>query len=159
MIAKDVVKSLVILTSDYCNEAVDEIIKLASSGISKTKVYLKYLEDTDPSMDLFLEKEDFDQKKGRAQDIYDKQSKRITYAGLDVEILKPHFGIASEEVLRLERQLGLDIIIIAAPKRSIYRRILYGAHFSTEVARKAKTPTLVVEPSSAGRILVACPQQ
>jgi nucleotide-binding universal stress UspA family protein len=158
MIAKDVAKSLVILTSDYCNEAVDEVIKLASSSISKTKVYLKYLEDTDPSMDLFLKKEDFDEKKGRAHEICDKQSKRIIYAGLDVEVLKPYFGIASEEILRVEKQLGLDIIIIAAPKRSIWRRVLRGLHFSYEIAHKAMTPTLIVEPSSARRILVACPQ-
>jgi len=159
MIAKDVIKSLVILTSDCYTEAVDEIIQLASSSIIKTKVYLKFLEDTDPSMDLFLKKEDYDEKKGLAQEICDKQSKRIVNAGLDAEILKPHFGIASEEILRVEQQLGLDIIIVAAPGRSIYRKILHGAHFSKKVARTALTPTLIVEPASTSRTLVACPQQ
>src|SRR4030042_452778 len=124
MIAKDIVKSLVVLTPDYYNEAVDGVIKLASSSLSETIVYLKYIENTDPSMDLYLEKKDFDKKKEQAQAIYGKQAKRIMDAGLSVEVLQPHFGIAVEEILRVEKQLGLDIIIMAVPKRSIYRRIL-----------------------------------
>ena len=144
---KDTAKSLVVLTSDYSKEAVDEIIKLASSGLAGTKVYLKYVEDEDPAIDVYLEKEDFDEKKRMAQEIYEKQSKRITDAGLDVEVLEPHFGIAWEEILRVEKRLGFDIIIIAAPARSIKRRILKGTHFSRKVARKAATTTLIVKPS------------
>lgn len=150
IITQDTVKSLVILTSDYCNnEAVDEVIKLASSRVAKTIVYLKYLEDSDPSKDSHLEKEDFDERKQQARKIYAKHIKSITDAGLDVEVLKPHFGIASEEILRVERQLGLDIIIIPAPKRSFYKRIWKGVHFSEEISRKAMTPTLIVNPITA----------
>lgn len=145
IIAKDVVKSLVILASDYCNnEAVDEAIKLTSSGIARTTVYLKYVEDTDPSKDIHLEKEDYDERKKRAQKKYAKYSQRIIDAGLEVEVLKPHFGIAVEEILRVEKQLGFDIIIIAAPRRSIFGRILKGAHFSEKISRTTTTPTLIV---------------
>ena len=156
MIARDVVKSLVVLTSDYSGEAVDEVIKLASSGLNKTLVYLKYVEDSNPTMDLYLKKEDFDEKKKRAQKLCNEQSKKILNAGLDVEVLQPHFGIASEEILRVEKQIGLDIIIIVAPERSIYQRLLRGGHFSEEVVRKAMTPTLVVKPALARTAAEAC---
>ena len=151
MIARDVVKSLIVLTSDCYEEAVDEIIKLASSGLYKTLVYLKYVEDSNPAMDLYLKKEDFDEKKKRAQKLCDEQCRKILNAGLNVEVLQPHFGIASEEILRVEKQIGLDIIIIVAPERSIYQRLLRGGHFSEEIVRKAMTPTLVVKPALAGR--------
>lgn len=154
MILKDIVKALVVLTPDYFDEPVDEVIMLASSSPAKTLVYLKYFENADPAKYRYLDKMDYDKKKEQAHALYEKQSKRIRDAGLDVDILQPHFGIAAEEILRVERELGLDIIIIAVPKRSIYRRILNGVHFSEEVSRKAITPILLVEQSTSQRIFV-----
>lgn len=152
----NIVKFLVILTSDYYDEVVDEVIKLASSSFSKAKVYLKYFENTDPSMDVHLNKDDYDDMKKRAQEICDRQIKRMGDAGLDMELLSPHFGIASQEILRIEKQLRLDRIIIVSPKRSIYKKILKGKHFSEEIIHKATTPTLIVRPSSKSNILVTC---
>ena len=154
MIARDVVKSLVVLTSDSCTEAVDEVIKLASSSRSKTVVYLKYVEDSDPTLNLYLKKEDFDKKRWQAQEICTEQSKRIMDAGLEVEVLPPYFGIAAEEIARVEKQIGLDIIVIAAPERSTYQRILNGAHFSEDVIRRVMTPTLIIKPAPARRVRI-----
>ena len=154
MIARDVVKSLVVLTSDSCTEAVDEVIKLASSSRSRTVIYLKYVEDSDPALDIYLKKEDFDKKRLRAQEIYAEQSKRITDAGLEVEVLEPYFGIAAEEIERVSKQIGLDIIVIAAPERSTYQRILNGAHFSEDVVRRVMTPILIIKPAPARRVRI-----
>lgn len=156
MIVKDIVKTLVVLTPDYFNEPVDEVIKLASSNLyeSKTVVYLKYFENADPAIYRYLEKDEFDYKKEQAQAVCEKQGRRIRDAGLNIEILQPHFGIAAEEILRVEKQVGLDMIIIAVPKRSIIRRILEGVHFSQEVSRKAMTPILLLEQPTACKIFV-----
>jgi len=150
MVANDEARSLVVLTSDSCDLAVDQIIKLTSSGCLKTRVYLKYVEDSDPTLDIYLKKEDFDKKRTRAQEICEKQSKRIMDAGLDVEVLEPYFGIVAQEIFRVEKKLGLDIIVVVAPKMSIYKRMLNGGHFTDELLRKATTPVLVIKTAAAG---------
>jgi len=150
MVVKDEARSLVVLTSDSCDLAVDQIIKLTSSGRIKTRVYLKYVEDSDPTIDIYLKKEDFDKKRKRAQEICEKQSKRVMSAGIDVEVLEPYFGIAAQEILRVEKQLGFDIMVVVAPKMSIYKRILSGRHFTEELSRRATTPILVVKTAPEG---------
>lgn len=152
MIAKDVVKTLVVLSPDCNSVAVDEVIKLSASGLAKTMVYLMYVEDSDPALDIYLKEKDFDEKRRRAQEICQISSKKITDAGLDVQVLQPHFGIAVEQISRIDRQLGLDIIIIAAPERSTYKRILHGSHFSEDVVRNISTPTLIVKPSTGSKV-------
>jgi len=155
MIARDILKTLVVLTSeDYCDEAVDKAIELASSNRCETVVYLKYVEDSDPIVDIYLKKEDFDKKRNRARGTIERQSKRIIDAGLRVEVLEPYFGIASQEIMRVEKQIGLDLIVIAAPEISTFQRILKGAHFSEDLVRRVMTPTLVVKAAPSRRIRV-----
>ncbi|MBT4512483.1 MAG: universal stress protein, partial [Chloroflexi bacterium] len=67
-------------------------------------------------------------------------------AGLEVEVLPPHFGIAAEEILRTERQIRPDMIIIEAPWLSAFRR-LFNRDFSERIVRQAKAPVLTVRPT------------
>lgn len=148
MNGNDLIKVLVVLNPNFGCEAVDKIIELVHSGLTKITVYMKYVVDMDPVAGLYIKEEQFTKMRKKGQEIIEQQVKRLQDAGLDVEILPSHFGIATEEILRVEKQIKPDLVVTSAPVLSTFRRLLTG-DFSENVVRKAKVPVLTVRPTSA----------
>lgn len=142
------VKALIVLTQDSGCLAMGQVIELVRSGLTRTIVYLKYVVDMDPVAGLHIKEEQFDRMREKAQQIVGQQAEELKKAGLEVGILPPHFGIAAEEILRVEEQIEPDVIVIVAPTSSTFKRLLMGRDFSEEVVRTARTPVLTVRPTS-----------
>ena len=143
--ATETARFLVVLRPEFGSKGVDRIIALAHSGLSKAKVFLEYVEDMDPLDGLYVDDAYFDSLRQKGHDILDPQVKRIRDAGLDVEVLPSYFGIAAEEILRVEKQIQPDVVVVDVPQYSAFRR-LFNRDFSDEVVRKAKAPVLAIGP-------------
>lgn len=65
-------------------------------------------------------------------------------AGLDVEELVAH-GEAASEIVRVAKERGVDLIVIASHGRTGLGRILFGST-AESVVRHASCPVLVVKP-------------
>jgi len=142
-------RALVVLSPKAGGEAVDRIMELVESGALKTTVYVKYVVDMDPVLSVYFQDTQFDAMKMEGQRIVDCEANRLRDRGIQVEVLPSHFGIAAEEVLRVEKQIRPDLIVIGAPRTSRVRRLLW-ADFSTDVVRQAISPVLTVRPQGDG---------
>jgi len=138
------VKALVILDPRVSPEAIDRVARFACSGVTKCKVYVKYVVDMDPIAGLYLHDAHFDKMRKEGRDIVGRQVDMLHDSGVDVEVLPSHFGMAAEEILRVEEQMRPDIIVVAAPQASALRRLLQG-DFREDVVRKANAPVLTVK--------------
>lgn len=139
-------KALVVVRPGFSGEGVDRIIDLACSDIGKTKVYLKYVGDMDPVDGLYLDEEYFGKLREKGQAALNPQIRKLQAAGLEVEVLPPHFGIAAEEILRVEKAIKPDVIVTEAPRLSAFRR-LFNRDFTERVIRQATAPVLTVRPT------------
>lgn len=147
MNGKNEVKALAVLSPDGC-EAIDRVIEFADSGLAKYKVYLKYIVDIDPIAELYFKDGQFDRLRKEGQEIVDPQITRLRNCGVDVEVLPFHFGIAAEEILRTEKQIQPDIIVVGSSRTSTVRRLLWGG-ICEDMVRQAKTPVLIVRSNGA----------
>jgi nucleotide-binding universal stress UspA family protein len=145
------VKALVVLTPKAGCEAIDRIMEFTNYRLAKYRVYLKYIVDIDPMVGLYFKDDHFDRLRKEGQDIVDHQVERLRDFSVDVEVLPFHFGIATEEILRTEKQIQPDIIIVGAPRTSALKRLLAG-DFCEDVVRKANAPVLTVRPSVNNRV-------
>ena len=136
-------KALVVVRPGFNGEGVDRIIDLACSDTGKTKVYLKYVVDMDPIDGLYLGENYFDKLREEVQTKLNPEMTKLEGVGLETEVLRPHFSIAAEEILRVEKTVQPDVIVIEAPRLSTFRR-LFNRDFTDSVIREAKAPVLTV---------------
>lgn len=148
MIGKNEVKALAVLSPKNGCEAIDRVIEFADSGLAKYKVYVKYVVDIDPIAGLYFKDGQFDRLRKEGQEIVDPQITRLRNCGVDVEVLPFHFGIAAEEILRTEKQIQPDIIVVGATRTSTVRRLLWG-DFCEDILRRANTPVVTVRSNGA----------
>ncbi len=137
------VKALVILSPTASGQAIDRVMEIADSGHRSVKLYLKYVVDMDPVAEVFLDERHLERMKKEGRDTVGRQVERLRGRGVDTEVLPPHFGIAAEEILRVEKQIHPDVIVVGAPRTSTVKRLLWG-DFCEEVVRQASTPVLTV---------------
>jgi universal stress protein A len=77
-----------------------------------------------------------------------KISKHKDCSGLKIEEVMTH-GDAASEIVRIAKERGVDLIVIASHGRTGWGRILFGST-AEEVVRHAHCPVLVVKPERAG---------
>ncbi len=128
---------------DYL-KTVDYVINLANS-ITNSKVFILYTVDLDPiPMDEKVEKEFYRKLREEGKKIVENAINRLKNAGVDVEFYDMHFGIAAERILKAEKELAPDLIIMGARGLSTFKKMLLGS-VSEEVTKHAKTPVLIVK--------------
>jgi nucleotide-binding universal stress UspA family protein len=76
-----------------------------------------------------------------------KISKHPDCAGLRIEEVMAH-GDAASEIVRIAKERGVDLIVIASHGRTGWGRILFGST-AESVVRHAPCPVLVVKPERA----------
>lgn len=87
-----------------------------------------------------------DQLEGSAERELPKIAEAEECAGLNVEEVIAH-GDAASEIVRVARERGVDLIVIASHGRTGLGRMLFGST-AESVVRHAPCPVLVVKPPS-----------
>ncbi len=137
-------KILVVLRNDVdYSRTVDYIISLASSMIDP-KIRILYTVDVEPiPTHEETEIKFYSRLRKEGEEIVRGAMNKIKNAGIDVELHDMHFGIAAERILKAERELKPDLIVMGARGLSTFKKMLLGS-ISDEVARKARAPVLIV---------------
>jgi|Deesub1362A_J573_1020465.scaffolds.fasta_scaffold00378_8 nucleotide-binding universal stress UspA family protein len=137
-------KILVVLRNDVDHfRTVNYIINLASSMIDP-KIRILYTVDIEPiPLHEETEMKFYGKLRREGEEIVRNAMDKIKDAGIDVELHDMHFGIAAERILKAERELDPDLIVMGARGLSTFKKMLLGS-ISDEVSRKAKAPVLIV---------------
>ncbi len=137
-------KILVVLRNDVDHSrTVNYIINLASSMIDP-KIRILYTVDVEPiPVDEETEIKFYGKLRREGEKIVRDAIDKIKNAGIDVELYDMHFGIAAERILKAERELNPDLIVMGARGLSTFKKMLLGS-ISDEVSRKARAPVLIV---------------
>lgn len=109
-------------------------------------IYVLYAVDMEvpPVVPENVERELFARLRREGKNIVDACIKQIRSAGIDAEFLDMHFGFAAERILRAERELNPDLIVMCIRGLSMFKKILLGS-VSERVAKEAKAPILLVK--------------
>lgn len=139
-------KILVVINKDYGRKAVDECLRLVQFGLEHPEVHLLYVVDMEPvpALDNGLEKKWYDGLREEASEVIDEEVKRLQDEGIEPEVLAPHFGIAAEAILRAEKMVQPDLIIMSARGLSTLKKFLTGS-ISDSVSKEAKAPVLIAK--------------
>ena len=129
--------------ADYM-KAVENAIYLASG--KNPKIYLLYTVDMElpPVVSEKTEKQIYDRLREEGKQIVERSAEQIRAAGLDVEIIGMHFGFAAERILKAEKEVNPDVIVMSTRGLSTLKKILLGSP-SEEVSKEAKAPVLLVK--------------
>ncbi len=110
----------------------------------KGTIHMIYVEDIEPCpAEALIELEGkCSEIREEGMKILKKLEEKAKSLGFNVEILGVHCGIVSERVLKLEKQLNPDIILVEF-KRSFLGR-LFSTDYVDTLLCKAETPILIV---------------
>ena len=139
-------KILVVINPEYGRKAVNECLQLVQSGLENPEVHLLYVVDIEPMpfLDNGLEKKFYDELRNKGQEVIDEEVRKLKNAGINPEVLPMHFGIAAEAILRAEKTVNPDLIIMASRGLSTLKKFLKGS-VSDRVAKEAKAPLLMAK--------------
>jgi len=139
-------KILVVINPDYGRKAVDTCIKIIQSGINNPEVHLLYTVDMEPvaALDEKLEKKMYDELRSQGGKVIEEEVKKLQNYNVNPEVHPMYFGIATEEILRTEKALEPDLIIMGARGLSTIKKFLMGS-ISEQVSKKAKAPLLIAK--------------
>jgi len=128
---------------DYMR-AIENAIYLASG--KNPKIYLLYTVDMElpPVVPEKTEKQIYDKLREEGRQIVEKSVEQIKAAGIDVEVIGMHFGFAAERILKAEKEIHPDVIVMGSRGLSTLKKILLGSP-SEEVSKEAKAPVLLVK--------------
>lgn len=134
---------LLVLRNDVNNlKAVDCVATLANSD---SKVYILYTVDVEPiPMDDKVEREFYGKLRRDGKKIVEDAMNRLRGAGIDAEFYDMHIGIAAERILKAEKELAPDIIVMGVRGLSMFKKMFLGS-ISEEVTKNARTPILLVK--------------
>ncbi len=141
----EISKILLVLRNDAdYKKAVENAISIASGRNSR--VYVLYAVDMElpPIVPEDIEREVYNRLREEGKKIVDDAVRRLKAAGIEVEEVGMHFGFAAERILRVEKQLKPDLIILSTRGLSTLKKILMGS-VSEEVTKEAKAPVLLVK--------------
>ena len=129
--------------ADY-RKATEEAIQVAMG--SNPKIYLLYAVDVElpPIVSEKVEKQIYDRLRKEGEQIIEECVRKIKDSGIDVEVIGMHFGFAAERILRTEKELKPDLIVLSCRGLSTLKRFLLGS-ISDEVVNEAKVPVLLVK--------------
>lgn len=134
---------LLVLRNDVDNlKAVDYVANLARAD---SKVYVLYVVDVEPiPMDDKVEREFYGKLRREGKEIVEDAINRLRSAGIDAEFYDIHIGIAAEKILKVEKGLAPDIIVMGVRGLSTFKKMFLGS-ISEEVTKNARTPVLLVK--------------
>lgn len=141
----EISKILLVLRNDAdYKKAVENAISIA--GGRNSRVYVLYAVDMElpPIVPEDIEREVYNRLREEGRKIVDDAVRKLKAAGIEVEEVGMHFGFAAERILRVERQLKPDLIILSTRGLSTLKKILMGS-VSEEVTKEAKAPVLLVK--------------
>ncbi len=143
-------KILLVLRNDVDYvKTVDYVVKLAGS-IAKPKIYVLYTVDVEPlPLHEKTEAEFYSKLREEGKGIVDNAIERLRNAGIHAELYDMYFGIASEKILKAEKELQPDLILLCARGLSTFKKLLSGS-VSDVVLEKAEKPVVIIRPN--GRI-------
>ncbi|RLI89017.1 MAG: hypothetical protein DRO98_01940 [Archaeoglobales archaeon] len=129
--------------ADY-RKATENAIQIAAG--KNPKIYLLYAVDMElpPVVPENTEKQIYDRLRKEGEQVIEECIRKIKASGIDVEVIGMHFGFAAERILRTERELKPDLIVLSCRGLSTLKRFLLGS-ISDEVVKEAKAPVLLVK--------------
>jgi nucleotide-binding universal stress UspA family protein len=132
----------ILVVVDENSKQIDACIEKLSEKIKGT-LYLLYVKDTDfyPAELLLEFDKAFDRLKNKGLQILSKLAEKAKMCGFRTEILGVHYGIALERILKLEKQLNPDLILVGF-ECGLFRRLFLGDYLN-DLLCKANTPILV----------------
>jgi len=138
-------KILVVLRNDVdYAKTIDYVANLAKS-MNDPVIHILYTVDLEPvPADEKVEREFYGKLREEGEKIVDEAINKLNEAGIDVQLHDMHFGIAAERIIKAEKELNPDLIVIGARGLSTLKKVLLGS-ISDEVTRKAKAPVLIVK--------------
>jgi len=107
-------KVLLVVTEVGWKRAVEQVIKLVKSGLDAT-VYVLYVVDMEPLPAIVSEEEEkkfYESMREKGNAILQNVIKELTNEGITTEIVGMYFGIAEEEIARVEKELKPSIIVL-----------------------------------------------
>jgi len=139
-------KMLLVLRGDVDHrKAIEYTFSLA--GGTASKVYLMYVVDREPlppQVPEDLERKLYERYREEGGRILGESTEMLKTAGFDVEVLGTNIGIAAERILKAEKELRPDVIVMSARGLSTFKKLLIGS-VSDEVTKEAKAPVLLVK--------------
>ena len=75
---------------------------------------------------------------------YDAIKSKALSRVFDAEFYDMHIGIAAEKILKVEKELAPDIIVMGVRGLSTFKKMFLGS-ISEEVTKNARTPVLLVK--------------
>ncbi|RLI77946.1 hypothetical protein DRP05_08855 [Archaeoglobales archaeon] len=131
-------------------KAVDCAVDLCLAGFN-SKLYILYIKDTEPIQLSEEEEKFYGSLIIKANRVLVNTVERLERLKVDFEIIGCHFGVAVEEIERVERELEIDMIIIGAQKLLSFNRLL-GGHYSERMIFETKSPVLIVKPEHKSKV-------
>ena len=144
-VRKDMINGVKILvvTTGKRYENIPKCLEKLSKKI-KGQVYLMYVKNIEPyPVEVLIELlKQYDKIKKDGQRILEDLAKKIKKLGFNVNILGIHCGIAFERILKIEKQLSPDIILVEYESSRLKRMFLEDETLDLVVA-KLNTPILI----------------
>ncbi len=141
----EISKILLVLRNDAdYRKAIENAISIASG--KNAKIYVLYAVDMElpPIVPEKVEKEIYEKLREEGKKIVDEAIEKLKAAGIEAEPIGMHFGFAVERILKAEKELNPDLIILSTRGLSTLKKILMGS-ISEEVTKEAKAPVLLVK--------------
>ena len=118
------------------------------SLILNPEVYILYIANIEPiPFHEKTEKEFYTKLREEGKKIVKKTIEKFRNAGIRAKLYDMYFGIAAEKIVKAERELQPDLIILCARGLSMFKKILVGSVSDTVLA-EAKKPVVIVKPNS-----------
>ena len=123
--------------------ALDKLLKLARMGL-RADVYIVFVKEMEvpPMVSEQKEIEAYHKMRLKAMRILESYIKELENVGLRVKDIKVVFGKPSERVLRIERDVEPDLVVVGVKKRSFFRRLLEGDPCK-DLIEKAKSSVVI----------------
>ncbi len=136
-------KILLVLRNDVdYTETVNHLINLATP---EQKVYILYVANIEPLLlHEKIERKIYGKLRKEGKRIVDEAIKKLEKAGINAELYDMHFGIAAERILKAEKELEPDLIVMGARGLSTFKKILMGS-VSDAVLKKTTKPVVIIK--------------
>ena len=136
---------LIVLRNDVDYLRTVEYVTNLAGLIPDSKVYVLYTVDVEPiPMDDKVEREFYGKLRKEGEKIVEDAISKLKDAGIDVKFYDMHFCIAAESILKAEKELAPDLIVMGTRGLSTLKKMFLGS-ISDEVTKHTKTPVLLIK--------------
>ncbi|AEA46175.1 universal stress protein [Archaeoglobus veneficus] len=135
---------LLVISDSTGTDVAERVVKFVKSGFDAVVLvqYIVDMEPIPPMVSVEEEKRFFSEMREKGRRIVEKVISKLTSEGVDARFVGMHFGIADEEVLRAEKTLKPDVIIVGC-RKSPLKGLSKG--LAEKIVAEAKTPVLIAK--------------